>query len=197
MEIGPQSNPFKVFEQWMADARQNKSIREATAMSLGTLSPKGDVNVRVVLCKGWSGKGFVFYSNYLSRKGEDIAGHAQIGATFYWDPMFRQVKINGRAEKTSRAESEAYWASRPRDSQISQFISKQSQPVESRDALEKAWAKAEAEYSGKEIPCPSHWGGYVIIPERIEFWIGLPGRLHDRFEFEKTPSSWTFRRLCP
>ncbi len=197
MDITAQSDPVVIFNQWMLDAKAQKAIHEPTAMTLATTSTSGDVNVRVVLCKAWSNQGFTFFTNYLSRKGLDIEKHPKVGVGFYWDPLHRQVKINGTAQKVPRQESEAYWNSRERSSQISQYISKQSQPVSSRQALEEAWAKTDEEFRDKVIPCPSHWGGYLIIPNRIEFWIGQPGRLHDRYSFEKAGSIWTFHRLSP
>jgi pyridoxamine 5'-phosphate oxidase len=197
MEIDSNSNPLSVFEEWMREAKANKTIREPTAMALATASDSGDLGIRVVLCKGWSEKGFTFYTNYHSRKGLDLAKNPNAAAVFYWDPLFRQVKIEGACTKTSRAESEAYWSSRPRESQLSQYISRQSQEVSSRDELEKAWADADKRFQGQTIPCPIHWGGYVLEPRAIEFWIGRPGRLHDRFSFEKDAAGWTFRRLCP
>lgn len=197
MNIGAKSNPLGIFEEWMTEAKANKAIREPTAMALATSGSDGELGVRVVLCKGWSEKGFTFYTNYHSRKGLDLAKNPNAAAVFYWDPMFRQVKIEGTVEKTSRAESEAYWNSRPRESQLSQFISRQSEEIDSREQLEKAWEEADKRFQNQTIPCPAHWGGYVIKPSSIEFWIGRPGRLHDRFSFEKDAAGWTFRRLCP
>ncbi|HMN68642.1 MAG TPA: pyridoxamine 5'-phosphate oxidase [Bdellovibrionales bacterium] len=172
-------------------------MREPTAMAIATVSGEGDVHQRVVLCKSWSEDGFVFYSNYNSRKGRDLGANPHIGAVFYWDPMFRQVKITGVAEKTSRADSEAYWASRPRASQLSQYVSRQSEPCESREALERAWREAETRFHGHQIPCPEHWGGYLLRTQQIEFWMGRENRLHDAYSFEKAAAGWTFRRLYP
>lgn len=197
MGINAQSDPLTVFEEWMKEAKAEKAIREPTAMALATSGKSGELGVRVVLCKDWSEKGFVFFTNYHSRKGLDLARNSAAAAVFYWDPLFRQVKIEGEVEKTSRAESDAYWNSRPRDSQLSQFVSRQSEVITSRENLEKAWAEADKRFQGLTIPCPIHWGGYVIKPRSIEFWIGRPGRLHDRFSFEKDAVGWTFRRLSP
>lgn len=197
MEISAHTIPMALFDDWMAEAKAHKGIREATAMSLATLTANGDLNARVVLCKSWSENGFVFYTNYASRKGADLAANPKAAAVFYWDALFRQVKIAGPVTKTTRAESEAYWNSRPRDSQLSQYISRQSEVIGSREELERAWADADEKFRDSEIPCPMHWGGYVLQHSSIEFWIGRPGRLHDRFSFEKSGPNWTFRRLCP
>jgi pyridoxamine 5'-phosphate oxidase len=196
MNIGPDSEPFKIFNNWIGEAQNHPGIKEASAMSLAT-SDGRELHSRIVLCRGWSEEGFTFFTNYQSRKGLDLAQDAEASAVFYWDPIFRQVCISGTITKTSREVSEKYWNSRARESQLSQYISHQSREVASRAELEAAWTKAETEFAGKPIPRPAHWGGYLLIPRRIEFWIGKPGRLHDRFEFQKSPKGWTFRRLYP
>jgi pyridoxamine 5'-phosphate oxidase len=197
MEIDAQAKPLTIFEQWMREAKSNPGIREPTAMALATADPATGVHVRIVLCKSWSTDGFVFYTNYESQKGRDLVASPEAGAVFYWDPMARQVRISGQIEKTSRAESEAYWASRARESQLSQWISQQSRAVASREVLHKLRAEAESKFAGQNIPCPQHWGGYVLRPKAIEFWIGQPNRLHDRHQFEKANQAWTYRRLYP
>ncbi len=197
MEIGPKSQPLQIFDAWMSEARQNTAIREATAMSFSTLGGDGHLHGRIVLCKEWSDAGFVFYSNYDSKKGLDLQHSPEAAAVFYWDPMARQVNISGTVSRTSREVSEKYWNSRPRDSQLSQFTSQQSREIASREDLERAWLATEQKFAGQNIPCPAHWGGYVLIPDRIEFWTGRPNRLHDRQEFQKSENHWTFRRLYP
>jgi pyridoxamine 5'-phosphate oxidase len=196
LTIGPDSQPLEIFKSWMAEAKQNSQIREATAMSLATAS-SSHLNARIVLCKDWSAEGFTFFTNYQSRKGLDLQHNPQAAAVFYWDPLFRQICISGTVAQTSRDISENYWNSRARESQLSQYISQQSKSVDSRASLEAAWTRAEAEFKGRPIPCPLHWGGYQLTPQRIEFWVGQAGRLHDRYEFEKANKSWTFRRLYP
>jgi pyridoxamine 5'-phosphate oxidase len=196
MSIGPDSNPLDVFKLWLEEATNHPGIKEASAMSLATSDGK-ELHSRIVLCRGWDQKGFTFFTNYNSRKGLDLAADHEASAVFYWDPVFRQVCISGTVSKTSREVSESYWNGRPRESQLSQYISHQSQPVDSREELEKAWTKAEQEFADRAIPCPKHWGGYVLEPRCIEFWIGRPGRLHDRFEFRKAKQGWAFRRLFP
>lgn len=188
---------MEVFEAWMHEARQHPHIKEPTAMALATASPDGGIHARVVLCKQWSHLGFLFYSNYHSRKGLDLRTNPNAGAVFYWDPMFKQIKISGPVSMTSRKISEDYWRSRSRESQLSQFISRQSEEAPARESMEAARLAADEEYRGREIPCPGHWGGYLLKPERIEFWIGREGRFHDRYEFDKTSTLWTFRRLYP
>lgn len=181
----------------MALAKNTPGIREATAMTVTTADSLGNLHSRVVLCKKWSEEGFVFYTNYLSRKGRELDRNSHAALLFYFDPLFRQIKISGTAEKTSREDSEAYWRSRSRESQLSQFVSRQSEAVSSRAELDALWAAAEKQFTGREVPCPAHWGGYLVRPKAIEFWLGRPNRFHDRFEFEKAPAGWTFRRLCP
>lgn len=197
MEINDQSRPLDVFNAWMASAKAEPAIKEPNAMALSTVNREGEPQLRVVLCKSWSEEGFIFYTNYESRKGHDILENPRVAANFYWDPLFRQVKIIGRAKKTARAISENYWSTRSRESQLSQWVSHQSEPVDSRDTMEEAWHAAEAKYAGHDVPCPQHWGGYLIEPSAIEFWVGQPGRFHDRFLFEKSNSTWTLSRLYP
>lgn len=197
MDIGANSQPLAIFEAWMKEAKQNPQIHEASAMTVATMNASGAIHARVVLCKQWSEEGFVFFTNYNSRKGLDLQHNANVAAVFYWDPVFRQIKISGKAHKTSRKVSEDYWNSRPVGSQLSQYISRQSEAVTSREVLEQARREAEKKFAGKAVPCPAHWGGYVIVPQTIEFWMGQPNRLHDRYEFEKSHKSWTFRRLYP
>lgn len=197
MDIGRNTPPLTIFNAWLAEAQQNKAIREATAMTLATVDPQGNVHARVVLCKNWSEHGFVFYTNYQSQKGLDLEKNPHAAAVFYWDAMFRQIKISGAVSKTSRETSKKYWSSRERASQLSQYISRQSEEVPSRQEMERMCAEAEVKFAGLAIPCPENWGGYLLAPERIEFWIGQPGRLHDRFEYRKSQNHWTFCRLYP
>jgi pyridoxamine 5'-phosphate oxidase len=197
MEIGPHSHPLRIFEHWLSEASDHPHIKEPTAFTLATAGAAGMPHARVVLCKSWSEEGFVFYTNYRSQKGQDLTVNPGAAAVFYWDPLHRQVRVGGSIEKTSRQVSEDYWRSRGRDSQLSQYISRQSQEAPSRETLENAWREAESEFAGRDIPCPAHWGGYILRPKTMEFWIGRPGRLHDRHEFEKSDRGWTYRRLYP
>lgn len=195
--IDPTTNPIGLFDDWFNEAKATSTIREPSAMVVTTADKNLELHSRTVLCKHWDALGFVFYSNYQSQKGLDLQQHSKAAAMFYWDPLFRQVLISGSVTKTSRQDSESYWASRPRESQLSQYISKQSETLESRESLEAAWHAADLKFKNTPIPCPAHWGGYIIQPARIEFWIGRPSRLHDRFLFEKSQTHWTFRRLYP
>lgn len=192
-----QTNPIQRFIQWLQEARANPNIKEPTAMALATSDKNQQPHARVVLCKEFSEDGFTFYTNYTSHKGSEIADNAKVAAVFYWDPLARQIRVEGTVTKTSRQNSEQYWNSRPRESQLSQYISQQSQPLRSRAELEDAHKKAQAEFANRPVPCPDQWGGYVIKPSRFEFWIGRSGRLHERYEFEKSSSGWTFRLLYP
>ena len=181
----------------MDQARGHASIKDPNAMVIATASLDGQPHARVVLCKEWGDEGFVFYTNYASRKGRELEAVPKASGLFYWDPLFRQVKIDGVVRQTSRARSEAYWNSRARGSQLSQYISAQSAPLDARATLEAAWARAEDDFKDRPIPCPPHWGGYVLEPRTIEFWIGRDNRLHDRHEFTKSPGGWTHRMLYP
>jgi pyridoxamine 5'-phosphate oxidase len=181
----------------MSEAKSNAQIKEPTAMMLSTIGADGRLNARVVLCKSWTDLHFTFFTNYNSRKGRELDANPKAAAVFYWDAMARQITISGKVHKATREVSEKYWNSRPRDSQLSQYISKQSEACAGREALEQARLKADQEFVGKSIPCPAHWGGYVLEPERVEFWIGRTGRLHDRHEFENRGGRWTYRRLYP
>ncbi len=197
IDIDSNSRPLEIFSAWIDEAKRHKGIREPNAMTFSTLGKSGEIHSRVVLCKEWSDQGFTFYSNYNSQKGLDLQHSDQASAVFYWDPLHIQVDISGRVSRTSREVSEKYWNSRERESQLSQYISRQSEEVESREELERLKAAAEKQFAGQPIPCPAHWGGYVLAPRRIEFWVGKTGRLHDRFEFQKSGNHWTFRRLYP
>jgi len=199
-EAWKNQNPFALFDTWLKEAKAHPSIRDATAMSVATYSNGHDIRNRILLLKEFSERGFVFYSNYLSPKGHELNDHPVAALLFYWDPMERQVRIHGPVKKTSREQSEKYWASRPRESQLSQFISKQSEPVESRETLEKLVLEADEKFKTKPIPCPEHWGGYLLEPLEFEFWQGRPGRLHDRMVFHRTKASsedWSTKRLYP
>lgn len=189
--------PFSLLDQWIKEAQGEPKIKEATAMTVTTRSQGGELTSRVVLCRGWSQNGLVFYSNYKSLKGKDLESDPHISALFYWDPLFRQIKISGKATKTSRADSVNYWNQRPRENQLSQWISRQSEQVDSRATLNQLWQKAEKDFEGKPIPCPEHWGGYLIEPITIEFWIGQTNRLHDSFVFKRSGTTWTIARLFP
>lgn len=189
------TKPLLVLRQWLNKARQS-NLKEPWAMVLST-SSKGKVNSRVLLLKKLYKSELIFYTNYLSPKGKEIADNPSVSVNFYWPQLDKQIRIQGKAKKISRKESVLYWKTRSRESQISQWISCQSQPVQSRKELENLKNKAEKLFSKQKIPCPKHWGGYAIQIKKIEFWLNQKHRLHDRFLFEKKAKIWKKKRLFP
>jgi pyridoxamine 5'-phosphate oxidase len=171
---------------------------DINAMTLATVDDQGHPSARIVLLKGVDHRGFIFYTNYGSRKGRELAGNPNAALVFYWGDQERQVCVAGEVQKLSRDESEAYHHSRPRGSRIGAWASKQGEVVPDRAHLEAQWAKYEAEYPGATIPMPPYWGGYVLAPSRLEFWQGRPKRLHDRFRYTRQPDGcWLIERLSP
>ncbi|WP_178863622.1 pyridoxamine 5'-phosphate oxidase [Thiomicrorhabdus cannonii] len=190
-------SPFEQFSLWM-DAAITHIHNDPTAMSLSTVDANGQPHSRVVLLKEFDTRGLVFYTHYDSDKGSEMAANHRVAALFFWPEMERQIRVEGLVEKITAEESETYFHSRPRDSQLAAFISKQSSPVSSRDELELRLQAAQAAYSEQEVPHPPHWGGYRIVPQRFEFWQGRPSRLHDRFRYEKQDEhNWLISRLAP
>lgn len=190
--------PLDKVKDWLEEAHKT-GLREPNAMLLATIDPRAGVSARVVLLKEIRPEGLVFYTNYQSPKGEQMALDPHVALTFYWDTLQRQIRIQGSVEKLSTEESEAYWQSRPRASQISQFISQQSKPLKDREKLQQAYDQAEKDLNGKPVPRPAHWGGYLVQPVSFEFWIGYPHRLHDRYYFTRASASapWIGQRLYP
>jgi pyridoxamine 5'-phosphate oxidase len=171
---------------------------DLTAMTLATTDKQGRPSARMVLLKGVDERGFVFFTNYDSRKGRELAESAQAALVFYWSEQERQVCVAGEVSKLPSAESDAYFKSRPRGSRIAACASQQSTVVRDRAALEERWKRVEAQYAGQEVPRPPNWGGYVLSPARMEFWQGRPNRLHDRFCYTRQPDkSWQIERLSP
>jgi pyridoxamine 5'-phosphate oxidase len=171
---------------------------EVNAATLATVGKDGRPYARIILLKDVDKRGFVFFSNYESRKGRDLAHNPCASLVFYWPDQERQVCISGDVSKISRQESEAYFKTRPRGSRLAAWASQQSEPVEGRDTLKRSFRRVEATYPGDEVPMPPYWGGYVLAPTRVEFWQGRPGRLHDRFSYVKLPvDRWHIERLCP
>lgn len=190
-------DPIAQFEKWFKNAMSCELI-EPNVMTLATATPDGKPSARIVLLKGFDRNGFVFYSNYLSRKGKEMAKNPYASLVFYWHEIERQVRIEGTIEKLSKEVSEEYFHSRPKDSQIGALASPQSQEIASRKDLEKAWEELDTKYEGKVIPKPSHWGGYLVRPQLVEFWQGRPGRLHDRIVYKKADkNTWKIVRLAP
>jgi pyridoxamine 5'-phosphate oxidase len=190
--------PLRLFAAWFEEARRAEPA-EPDAMALSTVDRDGLPNVRMVLLKGFDERGFVFYTNQGSQKGQELADRAAAAAVFHWKSLKRQVRLRGTVEQVSAAEADAYFASRARLSQIGAWASKQSAPLESRLAFEKAVALVTARYGLGPVPRPPFWVGYRIVPSVIEFWHDRPYRLHDRVEFRRTApdSGWTKTRLYP
>lgn len=171
---------------------------DLTAMMLATVDQLGRPSARVVLLKGVDQRGFVFFTNYESRKGQELAGNPQAALDFYWPDQERQVSIAGEVNKLTPAESDAYFRSRPRGSRLAAWASEQSATVKDRAALEEKWKQMETRYGGQEIPRPPFWGGYLLSPAHIEFWQGRPNRLHDRFRYtQQRDKTWLIERLSP
>ena len=197
-EFDVAADPIKQFSLWLADAEQ-AGIFEPNAFVLGTVDHAGKPTARTVLLRGVDADGFYFYTNYASRKGHAIGEGSPVTMVFGWYPQFRQVLVEGIATRVNPTESDAYFNTRPRDSQISAWASNQSQPVHNRAALEAQYDEARERFAAGDIPRPEFWGGYRIVPTRIEFWKGRSNRLHDRIEFSRPASDmdWTVRRLQP
>ena len=192
------SAPFAQFERWFDEAVR-AAVPEPNAMTLATVDASGRPTARVVLLKGFDERGFVFFTNYASRKGAELAAHPEAALNFFWPELERQVRIEGTVAKVSDAESAEYFASRPRLSQIGAWASPQSERIADRRALEGRFAEAEARYAG-EVPRPAHWGGYRLDPAMLEFWQGRPSRLHDRIRYRRSPADparWDIDRLAP
>jgi pyridoxamine 5'-phosphate oxidase len=194
------ADPLEQFHAWFeqAGADDKPQWLEINAMTLSTADLSGRVTSRIVLLKGIEDGKFVFYTNYLSDKAEQMAANPAVSLCFYWPHLQRQVRINGTASKTSRSASEAYFATRPRGSRLGAILSKQSQVIDGRHHLEQQLQELDAQYNGHDdIPCPESWGGYAVDPREIEFWQGRESRLHDRLQYRQTPQGWKVVRLAP
>lgn len=190
--------PFSLFEQWFADALKTEQPPvEPNAMTLATVDEHGRPHCRVLLLKGLDTSGFTFFTNYDSAKGEQLAARPYAAMTFFWPALERQVRIEGAIERVSAADSDAYYQVRPMGSRLGAWASPQSRVIKDRAELEALLLNIQQQFSDKAPTCPPHWGGYRLLPERIEFWQGRSSRLHDRLNYQLTAGQWTRERLAP
>lgn len=189
--------PFEEFRRWLEAARRHREITDPTAMCLATATAKGQPSARIVLLKECTPRGFVFYTNLGSRKSLELQENPQASLCFYWMPLQRQVRITGNVEPVEAVEADAYFASRPRESQIGAWASEQSKPLESREALMKKVEKFTAQFAGERVPRPSFWSGWRVAPQEIEFWVQGEFRLHERTLYTRAGEGWKVVKLYP
>lgn len=189
-------NPFKQFEIWFEEAK-SIGLKDPNAMNVASCTKDGKPSSRMVLLKGYDENGFIFYTNYTSRKSEEILSNPKVALNFFWDALERQIRIEGEIIKVDAKTSDAYFASRSRLSQLGAHASNQSNIIKNYDELTNKLNKAEEKFKDKIIPRPDHWGGFIVKPETIEFWQGHDGRLHDRLKYKKEKNDWVVYRLSP
>jgi pyridoxamine 5'-phosphate oxidase len=192
-----EADPFAQFHRWFDEARANAAVLEPNAMTLATVDGQGHPAARIVLLKGFDERGFVFYTNYESAKGRQLEAHPYAALVFFWAVLERQVRVTGGVTFASDEESNAYFASRPRGSQLGAWASTQSAPVSGRAELEARLAETTARFGEGVVPKPPRWGGYRVAPDAVEFWQGRPDRLHDRLRYVRAGGGWQIERLCP
>jgi pyridoxamine 5'-phosphate oxidase len=190
------SDPFLQFHRWL-DGALATNAPEPYAMALASSDAAGRPSARIVLLRGYDARGFSFFTNYESRKGRELGALADAAALFFWAALQRQIRIEGAVERLAAAESDAYFASRPRGHRLSAWASPQSAEIENREALETRMREMEKRFEGAEIPRPPNWGGFRLVPRRFEFWQGRPNRVHDRILFERVQDGWRRARLAP
>lgn len=190
------ADPYRQFERWYAEAVA-AGAQNPEAVVLATATRDGRPSARNVLLKGVDERGFVFFTNYQGRKGRELTENPRAALCFYWSPVDHQVRVEGRVERTSAEESDRYWATRALESRLAAAVSRQSEPLVSRDALEAAYRALEARHPDGDVPRPPHWGGYRVVPEYFEFWQEGQHRLHDRFAYRRRREGWTIERLHP
>lgn len=189
-------HPMRQLSSWYRDA-EAAGVAEPNAMSLATVDTDGSPDARVVLARDLDDEGIVFYTNHQSAKGRQLLDHQSVALVFAWLDLHRQVRVLGTAERVDDAVSDAYFAGRPRDSQLGAWASPQSQPIDSRAELDRRLAEATERFAGADVPRPPHWGGYRVRPDTVEFWQGRPNRLHDRFRYTRDGEQWSVVRLAP
>ena len=189
------SDPLEQFQLWFAEAEAAVDVPEA--MALASATPEGAPSVRMVLLKGFDERGLVLFSHYTSRKGRELEANPQAALLFHWRPLGRQVRVEGRVERVAEEESDAYFATRPRDAQVGALASRQSDPLGSREELYDRLAELEGDLVGGTVPRPATWGGYRVVPAAWEFWQHRDSRLHDRFRYERAANAWRLERLFP
>ena len=191
------SDPLRLFHHWFRQALKVRSL-DANAMTLATVGPGGQPDARVVLLKGLDAQGFVFFTNYQSRKGRELKRQPKACLLFFWPDLHRQVRVEGKVQKLTARESDLYFKTRPRGSQVSAWASPQSEVIEAREILDRRMAEVEAQFQGRKVPRPPHWGGYRLVPQALEFWSGRHNRLHDRLAYKrKGAQGWRRERLAP
>lgn len=194
-EADLRDDPIELFAAWFERAAAELPLAEAVC--LATTGADGVPDARMVLLKGFDERGFRFFTNERSVKGTELAAHPAAALVFYWRELDRQVRVRGPVERLDPAESDEYFATRERASRIGAWASPQSRPIDDRDALDRRVAEIEARFADADVPRPSHWGGFRVVPEAVEFWQGQVGRLHDRFRYERSAAGWSWTRLAP